>query len=80
MCSSEMRGKQRKWGTESCLTASNKSGSWGRITVYSIKFIKKSLLTNPAFQITKVKRPFFIFKKSENYLICKISRVKRYQR
>ena len=48
MHSSEMKGKQRNLGTESCLTASDESGNWGRITVFSIKLVtavaKKNLL------------------------------------
>ena len=35
-----MKGKQRKLGTESCLSASDESGNWGGITVYSIQFTK----------------------------------------
>ena len=42
MCSSEMKGKQRKLGTESHPTTSDKNGNWGGVTVYSIKFTKSS--------------------------------------
>ena len=34
-----MKGKQHKLGTESCLTAGNKSENWGGITVFSSKFM-----------------------------------------
>ena len=51
MRSSEMKGKQRILGTESCPTASDESENWGGITVYSINFIKNSFLINPNFEI-----------------------------
>ena len=86
MRSGEMKGKQRNLETESCLTASYERGNKGEITVYSTKFVTNNLLTNPDFkicsltasQITKVKIPFLIFKKSGNYSTCKISRVNGY--
>ena len=34
----------RKLGTESCVSVSDKSGSWEGIAVYSIKLVKVSLL------------------------------------
>jgi len=34
----------RKLGTESCVSANDKSGSWEGIAVYSIKLVKSSLL------------------------------------
>ena len=34
-----MKGKKRKLGTESSLTASDESGNWGGITVNSRNFI-----------------------------------------
>ena len=37
--SKEMKRKQRKWESESCLTASDENGDKGEITVYSIKQI-----------------------------------------
>ena len=40
---SEMKGKRRNLGTESCLTASHKSGNWGGITFFSKKVTKGSL-------------------------------------
>ena len=38
-----MKEKQRKLGTEYYLTASDESGNWGGITVFSIKYRKRSL-------------------------------------
>ena len=35
-------------GTESCVSASDKSGTWDRIAVYSIELVESSLLYNPA--------------------------------
>ena len=83
---SEIKRKRRNLGTESRLTASNESGKWGGITVYSINFTRNSSLTFYDFkncsltasQIEKGKRPSFTFKKSEKYPTRRISCVKGY--
>ena len=40
----ENEREQRKLGTESRVTVSNKSGNWGVIAVYSFQLVKNSLL------------------------------------